>query len=243
MNRILIIPDIHGRPFWKQAVEHTEDFDLIIFLGDYHDPYPHEHIAPRMSFANFREVLSFARENREKVVMLYGNHDLTYVDDIAITTNRVDYKNFDEVSEMMESAKDMIKMAYATTCGNRSLLFTHAGVHPIWKEAHYGMVENTATAIAEALNTNYTKESLEWVSELRRGDNPVGSCVWNDLDDLCKIKDQDYPFPFYQIFGHTQRYIIANGGYQIDKPLITDRFACLDVHQAFEMTANTLKPI
>lgn len=39
MAEVLIIPDVHGRPFWKDAVQRYPDTDTI-FLGDYHDPYP-----------------------------------------------------------------------------------------------------------------------------------------------------------------------------------------------------------
>ena len=37
--KILILPDIHGRTFWKKPCENPKEFDLIIFLGDYLDPY------------------------------------------------------------------------------------------------------------------------------------------------------------------------------------------------------------
>ena len=39
MSKILLIPDIHGRDFWKKA----KDFEgEIVFLGDYLDPYRFE---------------------------------------------------------------------------------------------------------------------------------------------------------------------------------------------------------
>ena len=37
MSNILIIPDIHGRTFWKECIKC--ECDEIIFLGDYLDPY------------------------------------------------------------------------------------------------------------------------------------------------------------------------------------------------------------
>ena len=37
-EKILIIPDVHGRSFWKKAVE-TGDYEKVVFLGDYADPY------------------------------------------------------------------------------------------------------------------------------------------------------------------------------------------------------------
>ena len=36
---LLIIPDIHGRSFWKKAVEENIDrVSKVIFIGDYLDP-------------------------------------------------------------------------------------------------------------------------------------------------------------------------------------------------------------
>ena len=41
MKQILIIPDTHGRKFWRNPVQkHLNDPDThIVFLGDYLDPY------------------------------------------------------------------------------------------------------------------------------------------------------------------------------------------------------------
>ena len=42
--KYLIIPDVHGREFWKAPVDYTlQSTDAhLVFLGDYHDPYPYE---------------------------------------------------------------------------------------------------------------------------------------------------------------------------------------------------------
>lgn len=38
---IAIIPDVHGRNFWKNITSNEEiaKYEKIIFLGDYLDPY------------------------------------------------------------------------------------------------------------------------------------------------------------------------------------------------------------
>ena len=43
INDLLIIPDVHGREFWKDAVEEYPNLP-VIFLGDYMDPYSYEGI-------------------------------------------------------------------------------------------------------------------------------------------------------------------------------------------------------
>lgn len=42
-DKIYVIPDIHGRDFWHD-IKKIEDYEKIIFLGDYVDPYPHKKI-------------------------------------------------------------------------------------------------------------------------------------------------------------------------------------------------------
>ena len=75
-NDILIIPDVHGRTFWKDAVN-RESWGTIIFLGDYLDPYPREGIDDNQVLGNFLEILDFGRTH-DNVVMLLGNHDMHY---------------------------------------------------------------------------------------------------------------------------------------------------------------------
>lgn len=48
----LIIPDVHGRDFWKDAANRFPG--NIVFLGDYLDPYPLEGISPDEAFTNSR---------------------------------------------------------------------------------------------------------------------------------------------------------------------------------------------
>ena len=42
-KKILVIPDVHGRIFWKEPVKKYMDaVDRVVFLGDYLDPYEDE---------------------------------------------------------------------------------------------------------------------------------------------------------------------------------------------------------
>ena len=57
---ILIIPDIHGRSFWEEAIndvtEHRREFDEVVFLGDYFDPYPTEDISECQAIINWERL-------------------------------------------------------------------------------------------------------------------------------------------------------------------------------------------
>ena len=73
---ILVIPDVHGRSFWKDAIEkHIDKCDKIIFLGDYLDEYPDENITRRQSKENFKEVINLKENNRDKVILILGKHE------------------------------------------------------------------------------------------------------------------------------------------------------------------------
>ena len=77
---ILIIPDIHGRSFWEKAIndvaEHRREFDEIVFLGDYFDPYSTEHINECQAIMNWEHLYD----------TLFGTY-LTCVPVISADTN------------------------------------------------------------------------------------------------------------------------------------------------------------
>lgn len=78
MSKILIIGDVHGRQFWKDAcLNHWDEFDKIVFLGDYVSPYPAEEISNKKAIEVFHEVLDFKMKNPKKVVLLMGNHKVS----------------------------------------------------------------------------------------------------------------------------------------------------------------------
>ena len=75
---ILVCGDIHGRRFWKKPCENIEDYDKVIFLGDYLDPYDFEGITVIDAIKNFEEIIEFKKNNVDKVILLLGNHDMPY---------------------------------------------------------------------------------------------------------------------------------------------------------------------
>lgn len=76
MSKILIIPDVHGRTFWRVAEEVINEMDKVVFLGDYLDPYPEENITPDDALNEFCKILEFKNKYPEKVVLLIGNHKI-----------------------------------------------------------------------------------------------------------------------------------------------------------------------
>lgn len=79
MNPIIVCGDLHGSTHWKNGLDYFYSHPecKFIFLGDYLDPYTrHEGISHGEAYVNFKEVLEFARNNRERVILLWGNHKI-----------------------------------------------------------------------------------------------------------------------------------------------------------------------
>ena len=78
-----IIPDIHGRKFWKEAYKRfdvkLDSADYVIFLGDYVDPYEKDDISDEECFENFQKIVLWKSVNPNNIKLLLGAHDLQYI--------------------------------------------------------------------------------------------------------------------------------------------------------------------
>ena len=79
MSKILIVPDIHGRDFWRVIKKYDLYYiDKIIFLGDYLDPYPQEYPdlnkeeLYQKTYKNLIDIISLKKDNINKD----DSHDL-----------------------------------------------------------------------------------------------------------------------------------------------------------------------
>lgn len=230
--KTLIIPDVHGRPFWKQAIELIDTVDKIIFLGDYVDPYDFEGISQNDALQALKEIVDFATNHKDKVVLLFGNHCLHYVYDIFKTEasgGRIDKKNYLHIKQIYLNNLDLFKLAYEITENDKHYLFSHAGVCKDWYEKYKDLIGDlNADNLNKLLTTSNGIRSLCDVGYSRWGDSKVGSIVWADIDDH-KIEPLEN---IYQIFGHTQ---------QAENEQINDNYACLDVRKCFLLENNVLK--
>lgn len=237
----IIFPDIHGRDFWKSALcdDCEWETDTYIFLGDFFDPYPYEHISVKNAISNFIELQKAADELKRKgktVVALIGNHDAHYISrlfDKFAGGVRKSRKYAAHIEELLKSIPDFIhSIAYEMIVVNKRVLFTHAGVTVDWYNTRNDFIGELT---ADNLN-RMTYESGGWlalcdVSPQRGGFDKSGSCIYADLHDHYTEKGDILPIPNYdyQVFGHTQ---------QEKFPVINNRFAMLDCRHPFAMTAD-----
>lgn len=133
---MVVIPDVHGRTFWKHAIPFIENGTNVVFLGDYLDPYPHEGIKPGQALENFKEILSVT-EGKPNVTLLIGNHDFEYMIESAPEC-RCDYTRYDKIHDLFWENADMFHFGKQfrpdTAPGTATLPLTlsHAGIHYAW---------------------------------------------------------------------------------------------------------------
>ena len=218
----LIIPDVHGRDFWKDAANRFPG--NIVFLGDYLDPYPLEGISPDEAFTNFQEILSFKKANPDRVTLLLGNHDLQYFSkaySLYSKSNRYSWKYAQLYEDTFHENSQLFQLAHTLAFPESEVLFTHAGVHSCWLHQHpYLLPEVSAEAINRLLDTEEGIVALTECSKIRGGDYPAGSPVWGDQREMIHSEPIEGT---YQIFGHTM----------LEVPVITCTFACLDTQNVY----------
>ena len=218
-NDIIIIPDVHGRTFWKEAVRDLTDRS-VIFLGDYLDPYQPSvfdfdpsvgRISPEAVIQNFREIIQLKKEAPDKVTLLLGNHDCEYLYGKSVCDVRCDHKNYELIQGIFRENKDLFQMAAESRRGGKHFVFTHAGISIGWMDRHVegwtleSMVDRLNQMNAKALGAAFPEETsfaraLSEADRWRGGDSEYASPIWIDaeaLNDGYQIRD------IIQVVGHT----------------------------------------
>jgi hypothetical protein len=194
-------------------------------LGDYLDPYPWEGITRKEAIRNFQEIIDFKSENRDKVVLFVGNHDLAYIDKKNyIVRSRYDSSNARHIEEMFRSHRSFFQLAHEELIGDKRYLFTHAGLQIGWYKKHEKLIgELTVNGMNHLLDIPNGIKALCEASWSRGGWDQFGSIVWNDVTDCGSYVNDELPWD-RQVFGHSQ---------QDEHPIITDTHVCLDCRKAF----------
>lgn len=236
----LIIPDVHGRTFWKKHCldVRASKYEKIIFLGDYLDPYEFEHISEDDALSNFREIIEFKKENSDKVILLLGNHDLHYISKVfndICGGCRMSKKNHYKITDLFMKYLDLFQLAYES----KYTLFTHAGYRQQWADSHKDLdIRPKERALNKLLYTDEGLKALADVSYIRGGDTASGSIVWADVHE--PISENDCPdCPKYQIFGHSlQGYLTKQNNetkFEFGSPISTDFSSMIDTGHAYEL--------
>lgn len=235
MKDIIINPDIHGRSFWKESLPkiNLEDYEQVVFLGDYLDPYPWEDITRKQAIDNLEEIMEFKRANMDKVTLLIGNHDFQYVEP-SVGCSRMDKNNRRDIKSLFISNRRLFQLGYTFEDGTERISFTHAPILLSWineVNKHVKVLPDGVKNIINTLNDRWLSSDiyslpilgglLSFSSGIRGGYDITSSPIWADIREF---KNTDVPIGWYQIFGHTQLK---------DEPIIRAYGADLDCRRTF----------
>ena len=170
--KILIIPDIHGRKFWKSAIQ-SFPHDLypelqIIFLGDYLDPYvDYDGISKEEAFDNFEDIIDYAkRDNR--IRLLIGNHDWHYF--VNCDNCRIDRARAKDIENIFKENMNMFSLLEIVDINEIKYIFSHAGITSGWINSIIYMakyeIENWKTT--EEFPIKEEDPRYIWISEISK---------------------------------------------------------------------------
>ena len=217
--KILIVPDVHGRRNWVNPCKDMSQWDKVIFLGDYLDPYYGE-ATEEEAFEGLKNIIALKEVYKDKVILLWGNHDLPYwCKSYRARLDywcRHDYKRHNEIETIFIQHNSLFQWAWQYD----KYLFTHAGVNNGFAEI---IGEECGKVNAETINKFFNEESnrplLANVSYYRGGPDEFSSPVWADIHEHYGEVPNKYIKDLYQIFGHTYS----------SQRTITKNFAMLDI--------------
>lgn len=267
LKKIIIIPDVHGRTFWRNAVKKYRNVkDVhIVFLGDYIDPYQNiDNIYPEDAYCVFEEIIDITR-NSNNITLLLGNHDIHYWPQFHQSYGcRRDELRKQNISNLFLDNIDLFSIAYETYINDKQYLFTHAGVLKPWFEwvtnkevktnplnpndsYHYSDVFGLTDEEIKSINIELNAEGLNKLLHTKIG-----------LDILWTISRYRGGYSaygsciwadvseHYSLFSKEDRYediyqIFSHSfGYpSLDEYIINDNWAMLDCRKVFELDCET----
>lgn len=251
--RIMVIPDIHGRKFWRDTIsDYMDKVEKVVFLGDYLDPYPDEIVKnPELmeckSFDDVEalsklllDIINLKKDNLNKVILLTGNHSDSYIWKNFSAATRTDWKNWETYHNIFLENLNLFNLVYV----ENNTIFSHAGITEKWakefllncleyEDLNIDIIPVTAKLLSTLILTNISNKYITYLGNVgfARGGYGSGSCEWADITEHIERITSYYPLKFeafgdnkvFQVFGHSQ----------LVKPLICDKWACIDYKKGF----------
>lgn len=256
--RYIIIPDVHGRTFWKSAKEIIENNPHIniIFLGDYLDPYHYEGISFEDALENFKEIIDFSNEYKQQVTLLVGNHDMSYIGEPSICQCRHNYSYHLETKELFRINASLFRLYHLIKeMGNdKKILFSHSILSKMYYEhctelslselntfviQQNNLLYNALTENELSQETKTLYKNLSIVSAERGGYSMYGSSIWEDINAFLK-NDTIWFEDIDMIVGHTQ--LVEDSPMEIDNVELKTWAIDLDCRKPFVLTnTNEIK--
>lgn len=210
-NKILICGDIHTKyDIIEKVASVIDNYDLVVFTGDYVDEWD---AMPESSLNCLNRLLEL-REQTNKVVLLYGNHDLSEWKPEYFKCSGFNAITHTYVKDFFDKNHDKFLLTYAI----RNVLLSHAGLTSQWYKDNIKKFDELAVGFAQdtpakkysyklnflfnqAIDNNDEDNFLSALATAgpARGGWHAPSPIWADDSELIRN-----PIPFIdQIVGHT----------------------------------------
>jgi predicted MPP superfamily phosphohydrolase len=185
--KIICIPDIHQSGHWRKLLEiDLNTIDKIVFLGDYFDCWKNEW--PNQG-RNFKNIIQFKKDAPDKIDVLFGNHDTSYLLDERCSGYQ--HHKAKDIKKMIENSMEFMQVISVYD----NYIFSHAGVSCKW-------MKSPGTEDINGINQLFTErpDFFRWVGPDNYGDNYDEGPLWIRPASLSRTSVKEYN----QIVGHSE---------------------------------------
>lgn len=201
--KTLSIGDLHGLDIWKKGlfgeIYDMDNFDKIIFIGDYVDSFT---ISPIIQINNLKTLIELKLKFPDKIILLFGNHDVHYSHYPKYRCTGFQTINYPDYMKLFLDNLELFQLSYQI----QNTIWTHAGIHSGWYKQNIKKYhdKNSNLSLSEILNRDF-KHEKNWIFQVghrRGGSANMGGPLWLDRTLLWKKPLLGY----HQIVGHTRIY-------------------------------------
>jgi hypothetical protein len=185
--KIICVPDIHQSNHWKKLLKtDLSAIDKIVFLGDYFDCWKNEWPAQG---ENFEAIIQFKENFSDKIDVLFGNHDTSYLLDERCSG----YQHY-KARDIKKLINNSIQFMQVISVYDK-YIFSHAGVSYKWMRC-IGIKDVNGINQLFKERPNF----FRWVGPDNYGNNINEGPLWIRPESLYRTSVKRYN----QIVGHTE---------------------------------------
>lgn len=240
---LLIIPDVHGRDFYRDALSEAVQAGIgIVCLGDYMDPYDEDDVHHMGVAYPLKELLELKKMKPHMIHLLIGNHDASYFYSVEMCPGRYDSINAKDYHSFFSKNALMFDLFYEFQIIGKRFLFSHAGITRGWL-SDIGFGKQTLDESLKTLNYGFKEycidnrktaiwHQLSHVGEGRGGSYQEGSIIWSDFFEHTDPSNWLKETGVIQVIGHTQLNY---------RPVrVAEKVFCLDCNECFYIDSQGL---
>ena len=154
----LHIADVHQGEAWKEHIKkYFDEVDKVIFHGDYFDNrQPVEKTDYKKQLRIFNEIMDLKKNNPDKVITLFGNHDNNYL-----------YKSIFADEQYLEINKALLDNIQYLDIGYKGVagwVSSHAGFSKTWVDTYLTVTGRDSFDI-DALNESF--HTFPWAEDIK----------------------------------------------------------------------------